>query len=113
RLVDSVDYTDVWMIERRCRPRLAQKALFFLFACIQISGQKLQRDRSTQTLVSRLVHHTHAPGARNREHAIIACNQLAFRKACLQYGHEMTSSHLESSHMRSKYGRGKACRFLN
>ena len=63
RLLDSMNDTDVRMIQSGSGARFAKQALSVAIADGDVRGQELQGDRALELQVERLVHHTHAAGA--------------------------------------------------
>ena len=70
--LQSVDRANVGMVERRRRPRLAQKPLFVLAAGNQVLRKELQRNRALQLHVERAIYHAHAPGSGQAEDFVVA-----------------------------------------
>src|ERR1019366_2242582 len=63
---------DVRMIERRSRPRLAQKPLLVFAARNQVFRKELQRHRALQLHIERAIHHAHTPGSGQAEDFVVA-----------------------------------------
>ena len=63
RLVHRIDRHDVWMIQPRCRLRLAHEAFTYVAAERQFGGQHLERDQSLQPHILGCIHHGHATAA--------------------------------------------------
>jgi hypothetical protein len=59
-LLDGVDGADILMVQRRCCPRLALKALQHLAVPGHIRRQELKRNVTVKLRVLGFVDHTHA-----------------------------------------------------
>ena len=85
--LDSMNHTDVGMIEGGGGAGLAQKSRFVALVGVEVGRQELESNSTLQAEIERTIHFAHSTGARDGQDAVVAGDNFALREAVSQLWH--------------------------